>query len=476
MSSRSRRVTAFLLLASMFTGAPALAQDPPMLTIATMAGPFTGTPIAREVAAWEAASGGRAEVHALAYANLEDTLAARSADGPPDFDLVIHPAAWLPDLAPHLAPVPDAVLDEIGFEDIHAAIADLGRWRGRVLALPVGAELLVGVYRRDLFEDENERAAFRAAFGRELAPPATWEAYDDISIHFTRPHTGLFGSAQAVVRGGQAYWTLLMRAAAHAGDPDDPSGLFFDPVTMAPRIASPGWRRALEEVAAATLHAPPGRLAFGQADVRMLFAAGRIALAIDAPDIAALAADPRQSRVANRVGYFALPGATSVFDHAAAGFVPADPPGPVPLLTGGWFASVPAGRDATEAAFDLLAWLTRPEAETAIARPALGFVPYRSHVQVDARAWTGAVPASELATVVTTSLDAPRLAQDLRLPGRARYVAALENAVVQAATGRATPEAALAAAAAAWDEITDELGRETQREAWQSVHGRAGEG
>jgi multiple sugar transport system substrate-binding protein len=48
-------------------------------------------------------------------------------------------------------------------------------------------------YRKDLFEDADNMAAFEAAYGYPLAVPETWEQLRDIAEFFTRPDDGLYG-------------------------------------------------------------------------------------------------------------------------------------------------------------------------------------------------------------------------------------------------------------------------------------------
>jgi hypothetical protein len=53
----------------------------------------------------------------------------------------------------------------------------------------------------------------------------------------------------------------------------------------------------------------------------------------------------------------------------------------------------------------------------------------------------------------------------MRLPGRLDYLAAIDKAVQQAASGEMAPAEALAEAAARWREISEKLGIEAQRKA-----------
>ena len=63
-----------------------------------------------------------------------------------------------------------------------------------------GPECLV--YRTDLFEDPTNRAAFRAQFFRNLAPPTTWEEFEQTARFFTDPATGRYGTVFAAFPDG----------------------------------------------------------------------------------------------------------------------------------------------------------------------------------------------------------------------------------------------------------------------------------
>jgi ABC-type glycerol-3-phosphate transport system substrate-binding protein len=64
---------------------------------------------------------------------------------------------------------------------------------GNVLYWPYHANVQFAVYRKDLFEDPKEKAAFRAKYGYELKPPKTWEELVDVATFFRRPEQEHYG-------------------------------------------------------------------------------------------------------------------------------------------------------------------------------------------------------------------------------------------------------------------------------------------
>lgn len=66
---------------------------------------------------------------------------------------------------------------------------------GRYWAFPTEGDADGWAYRKDLFEDPDEMAAFEAEYGYPLAPPETYAQLTDIANFFTRPDEGLWGAA-----------------------------------------------------------------------------------------------------------------------------------------------------------------------------------------------------------------------------------------------------------------------------------------
>jgi hypothetical protein len=124
-----------------------------------------------------------------------------------------------------------------------------------------------------------------------------------------------------------------------------------------------------------------------------------------------------------------------------------------------------------EPAFHLLLWLadTQRSRQIGPASPATTLF-RRSHLE-SPRMWVEKqVPAAEAAQYAATlkkTLSGEHRMFALRIPGRAEYLAALDDAVHRAVRGDQTPEESLAEAAAQWRTITDRLGPDQQRQAYR---------
>lgn len=74
---------------------------------------------------------------------------------------------------------------------------DLGKIKSAgfaVLGLPIQSNALTMAYRKDLFDDPAEQAAFQSKYGRPLAVPVTWDDFVDVATHFTKPDGSLYGT------------------------------------------------------------------------------------------------------------------------------------------------------------------------------------------------------------------------------------------------------------------------------------------
>lgn len=79
-------------------------------------------------------------------------------------------------------------------KDLFPVWKTMGWYDGKVYGFPMMVLTMYTWYRKDLFEDFKEKAAFKAKYGYELAPPNDWKQYKQIAEFFTRPNQGLYGT------------------------------------------------------------------------------------------------------------------------------------------------------------------------------------------------------------------------------------------------------------------------------------------
>ncbi|MHB1033721.1 MAG: ABC transporter substrate-binding protein [Pirellulales bacterium] len=416
---------------------------------------------------WNARTGGRFEVREISEADL---AAANRLTA----DAVVYPAYLLGALAERklILPLAPEWLEkqEVAWPDVFELLRVREvAWGPDVYAVPFGSPQLVYLYRADLL----------AQSGRQ--PPRNWDEYQKLAEFFAaRANLGpaappasspWFGTIEPLGPGWAAM-DLLARAAPYAKHRDHYSTL-FNIETMEPLVDGPPFVRALKELVAAARTGPPEQVNYGPAEVRKAFREGRSAMALTWPAAEAPKSGGQQT-AAVATGFAELPGSDDVYNSTDRAWEKrrADESRSVVVLgMAGRVGSVSAESPQREAAFELLAWLSGRELSPSVSTASPATTLYRrSHVAAPGR-WveqgTKSSAAEQYAQVVKQTLSRQEWLGGLNIPGRDRYVAALDEAVRQAVAGKQTPEESLRAAAETWRKITAALGIQSQRAAYQ---------
>ena len=277
---------------------------------------------------------------------------------------------------------------------------------------------------------------------------------------------------------GWAGQVLLARAAAYARHRSYFATL-FDLQSMEPLIASPPFVKALEELVAAAKFAAPDSTKLTPADVWKSLGSGRCAMGLTWPSSAEAAADGGTAN-SPRPGLLAaagLPASAQAYHVGDSQWQAREPTetGRVTLLSvAGRLGSVVKGSARSSAAASLLVRLSSAEWSKDVSPRSPATTLYRSSQIPQAKTWTGESLSAEAATaygeLVQQGLGQTLSLDSVRLPGRARYLAALDEAVHAAIRGDRLPAECLTEAANQWRKITQDLGVETQRRAyWRSL-------
>ena len=253
MKYNNKLATTALALVLSAAGMSASAQCSPdytgvTLTAVSQTGPFIASALKMAADKWTVQTCGTVKIVEIPFGELYPKYITGMTAGSVDFDVMTYAPAWLADFAPFLSTMPAEYTTGPAWDDIAPVYRDrLMVWDGKVISQSMDGDVHTLQYRTDLFGDPKEQEAFKAKYGYDLAPPATWDEYYDIAEFFTRPDQGLYGTAEAMVRGGQQFWFFFTHAAPYVNDPDQPGGMFFDPETMDARINNPGWVKALDD-------------------------------------------------------------------------------------------------------------------------------------------------------------------------------------------------------------------------------------
>jgi len=409
------------------------------------------------------------EIVEVPFADVYQVLKTEFIAGSGAFDVVTFYPAFIGDFAGngHIQPIdgfiaqdPPAVWDP-NMDDVLAPFRELyNRWAGETYALTIDGDVLVMMYRQDLFDNEEEQAAFMEEYGRELTPPETWDEWLEVGEFFTREagetlagetlENDFYGSAEFGRRSFS--WAWYMNRAASNGV------LYFDE-EMNPGINSPEAVAALQNMVDSLDNAPPDVLNFGYDELRDAFIEGRVAMVIQWTDVPKKAADASISNIVGNVGVGRVPGYEQDGEVVHRSLMPV-----------GRVVGVAADSDVPEAAYCVAKHIAYNRSLEGVSTSLTGLDPYRqSHLDnVDAFA---ALMGEDNAAAYLAGLETA-LADgfpEIFIPGAAQYADALDLQVNRALAGEVTPQEALDAAAESWNEITDSLGRDQQIQFWNDA-------
>jgi len=296
----------------------------------------------------------------------------------------------------------------------------------------------------------------------------SWTEYLELSKALSDKSLGLASGSFEPLGKGWAGLVLLARAAPYAKHHDNYSSI-FDTQTMDPLIAGPPFVRALEELVAAAKSGSADQLAADPAAAREAFWSGRCGMAVSWPTAAW---HEKDKSTVQAIGLAELPGSDQVYNVAVKTWQPrGEEMGQrVPLLcVSGRVAVISSSCSTPEAAGKLILWLAdRRWSEKLLAVSPDTTLSGRDQT-ASPQAWmehkVSAEAARSYGIALGDAFDRPESLEALRLPGRADYLAALDEAVQSAVRGKVSPSVALKHAAEQWKKITERLGIEKQKNA-----------
>ncbi|MBZ9939240.1 sugar ABC transporter substrate-binding protein [Mesorhizobium sp. BR1-1-16] len=158
------------------------------------------------------------------YQGVFDKLTAEIASGTSNYDVATIDVVWNAAFADHVEDLSDLFTDAVKADIPPALLAD-AKVGGKTMGMPAWANAEIVFYRKDLWEDAANKAAFKTQYGYDLAPPATWQQWRDMAKFFTKD--GMFGTD--VIGGTSEEW---MAEVLQAGSPgvilDDQGNVIID--------------------------------------------------------------------------------------------------------------------------------------------------------------------------------------------------------------------------------------------------------
>ena len=371
------------------------------------------------------------------------------------FDVVDVQPQWMPDLVEigALEPLDDFIAKYDYAEEL-MDIAPFYReawntYKGTTYAFADDGDVLLLYYRKDLFEDADNKKMFKEANGYNLAPPADWAQFDDIAKFFTDNYApDLYGASLVRSRGLTLFfWSQQFRVAG---------GRFFDEDTMKATVNSDIGVQSLQALVDRTAYMPPGNATWGFVEKLSAWLAGQVAMTVSWPaigrwaeglgtDIDAMSWIPKTT-IADKVGYSVV--------------------GTYPGIAPGFALAVPSTSKNKEAAYLFIQWAN--SADVSVKRSELPYSirdPFRiSHYESPLlrNQWPNAAQFQD-----TLRAAGEKGILELTLRNTAAYQDAMSTAL-QAAIGGKDPKEALDQLAEDWDALTEQIGVDAQRDAYQS--------
>ncbi len=446
------------------------------LRLAVVDDPALAAAVGRVQGEWNAQTGAELQVQEITEKELNEAESLPA-------DAVICPSHLLGVLAERglVTPVPKTILRGAQWGGIFELLRlREAAWGTEIMAVPFGSPVLCCYYRADLLEKLNRR------------PPRDWNEYQQLAKLLASNSPLPLGEGQGVrawcgtiepLAPGWAGLTLLARAAPYAKHRENFSTL-FNVETMEPLVAGPPFVQALEELVAAAKLGPADPFAYDPAAARAAFWKGECGMALSWPTASekgrgAMGEGREESGEARqendiRVGFVELPGSRRVYNLSGYAWDRRadDESTQVPLLpVAGRVGAVGAKSAHRDAAFQLLLWLSDDAMSPQISAASPAATLFRQSHLKSPSAWVekpvSAAAALQYGEAAAAALGREQWLDGLRLPGRAEYLTALDEAVHIAVRGEKAPLDALLQAVEAWQKITDRLGREGQRAAYR---------
>lgn len=305
---------------------------------------------------------------------------------------------------------------------------------GRLVQLPRVTDVSNLYYRKSLYADPKNQAAYKAKFGKDLVPPATFDDFKNQVIFFANP-PNLYGTAFAGKDEGMS-GRFMEIVRANGGDMFDKN---WKPIFNSPAgVAAVKWFKDIYDAKAV----PAGTVNYGWDEIGQAMAAGQLAVDLDWPGFAGFYSDPKSSKIADDLGFAVAPVGTS--GHR-----------------GGWSGShsfsVTQACDNKPAAVSLAVFLTNDDSEMMEAEA--GNLPTRTAIFPKVVQWfkDNNKPAlAEMFPIWQQSLSEARTPP--LIPQWIEVSNVIWPAVQSAIVGQSEPQAALDKAAADASQIMKDAG------------------
>ncbi|MHB8063232.1 MAG: ABC transporter substrate-binding protein [Ruminiclostridium sp.] len=290
----------------------------------------------------------------------KETLALQSKSG--SYDIIAAPYQFLGNMVEneYIQPIKPlmedsslSIIPDYKESDIIKGMWDAsGNWKDTLYGVSANSCIMFYAYRKDLFENEKEKAAFKEKYGYDLAVPTDWNKYLDIAEFFTRAKgetlagetlaTDFYGVSMSGKRHDATTCEWMNYMWSFGGD------IFDDKGNIA--INSEKSVAALDYYVKLSKFAPPGVTSKTWDEQTTEMQQGIAAMAVMFNDCAPALENKEASKVAGKMAYGEIP----IGEKEAAHY-------------GAWGYYIPAYSKNPGAAWVFLQWFNTPKVQKAIA-------------------------------------------------------------------------------------------------------------
>ena len=360
--SKLKLLAASLIVPAVLMGAPVAAADFDGYTLRVkLIGGAQYEPLYAEIEKWEAETGATVEILSRKnHFELDREIKQDIASNTLDWCVGSNHTSFAPQYGSIYRDLNGVIAASV-LSEFDALALENSTVNGRLVQLPRHSDISNLFYQKSLYEDRGNRDAFKAEYGYDLEPPATWDQFKDQAIFFADAPdffgTQYVGKDEAIT--GRFYEQLVANGGALFDEDWNPT--FNSPAG----VKAVQWFKDLYDAQAV----PAGVLNYLWDDTGLGFASGTVALNLDWAGWASFFNDPENSEVAGNIGLVRAPKGDG---------------GRRTGWSGSHTFSITETCDNVDAAASFVTFLTDHDRQMVEARK--GLLPTRTQVWIDAKA------------------------------------------------------------------------------------------
>lgn len=403
---------------------------------------------------WKAQTGVEVVSDPLGYTDIPSKVMGEAVAKTGAFDIFNDFPYTQPDAASAgvLQPLDDYVAKgEPDLTGIPEAFLAQQNYNGKQYSFVLDGDHIILVLRKDIVENEQARAEFKEATGKELGCPANMEDWEEQAKFF---HTKAGDTRWGVTFEQPLYGALAYRSVnfSHRHFPAYFGGLLFDE-DMNPRINSEQGIKAITDFASIVQYMPEDIQGWGTPQIYPFWRSGQAYSVMSFPSIVGNANSADDSVIKGKQIPCVIPATTA----------PAEPVRRAAEAAGTGYM-INAHGDHPELAYWFVQWLTSPSVgNRAIADPKGFWDPYRTQNLGD----PGIIEKFGEVFLEVTMENAKYTTSLLFIEGHYEYMKILDNNLADVMNNNISAEEAAVNIEDGWNDVTEDIGRDNQIEVYR---------